>query len=419
MHRDLAEYGPVSVPGDPNALCDRRLVFDSEIDPGMATPRQRYEAVVRSPRDVFALRWLRAKKTPYKLDPKRAYHLFMEFMIGLLWHATLRICRAIRRCSRLAAKRTSTGGISWIRTGMPAWGTEAWAVWPPVWSSRWPSWSCRPWSTASVTSTAYTSGRFEITLLLMLLASTPAASQERAMESVVPALAFGTACSSTVTMQNLSDRPVVVDVEAHRASGALAPIVGHPEIAIRLGPRERSNCKPQIEEETEGAWMKVRERVPAPGLSPVVAISGATECLIGDQLRIVDREVVYPMRNPWFSGDVTDLPGSLVSLINTTERAVKASACYSSGGFFSTPTGTPASAELTPICTTSFEVHIPPFGAREFPVARDGSSHFALKTQGSAIVLEMLRPVGASVKMYKVDSTIQFGSEVPPAPAKR
>lgn len=419
MHPDLAEDGLVSVPGDPNALYGRHLVFDYAIDPGMATPRERFEAVACSLRDVLALRWLRAKKTHYKPDPKRACHLSMEFLSGILWQATYRICCSIRRSPKLAAKRAPTGTNSRIESRMPAWGTEAWAVWPPVWSSRWSRWSCRPWGRACVTSTAFTSRRFEITLLLAMLASTPAASQERVMESVVPALAFGTACSSTVTIQNLSDRPVVVDVEAHRASGALAPIVGHPEITIRLGPRERSSCKPQIEEETEGAWMKVRERVPAPGLSPVVAISGATECVIADQLRIVDREVVYPMRNPWFSGDVTDLPGSLVSLINTTERAVKASACYSSGGFFSTPTGTPASAELTPICTTSFEVQIPPFGAREFPVARDGSSHFALKAQGSAIVLEMLRPVGASVKMYKVDSTIQFGSEVPAAPAKR
>ena len=42
----------------------------------------RYEAVARSLRDVLALRWLRTKKTQYKLDPKRAYYLSMEFLIG-------------------------------------------------------------------------------------------------------------------------------------------------------------------------------------------------------------------------------------------------------------------------------------------------------------------------------------------------
>jgi hypothetical protein len=241
-----------------------------------------------------------------------------------------------------------------------------------------------------------------------------ASGQERVVESVVPALAYGPACSSTVELQNLSDRPVVVDVEPHRASGALVPIAGHPEITIRLTPRQRSSYKLEIEEETESAWVKVRERVPSPGLSPVVAVSGETECLLGDQLRTAGREVVYPTRSPWFSGDVTDLPGGMLSLINTSEHAVQASACYSSGGLFSTPTGTRA-AELMPICTTAFEVQIPPFGAREFPVARSGSSHFSLKTQGAAIVLEMLRPLDAGVKMYQVVSSIQFGSEVPPA----
>jgi hypothetical protein len=64
------------------------------------------------------------------------------------------------------------------------------------------------------------------------------------------------------------------------------------------------------------------------------------------------------------------------------------------------------------VCSDAFDVQIPPFGAREFPVSRDGSTHFSLKTQGTALVIEMLRPLGASIKMYTVDSTIHFGGEV-------
>ena len=271
--------------------------------------------------------------------------------------------------------------------------------------------------------------------LFAVLALGRANAQERVVESVVPALAYGAACSSTVEMRNLSDRPVVVDVEAHKASGALVAMVGHPEIAVRLSPLERSSYKLDIAEETGSAWVKVRERVPSPELSPVVAVGGATECVVGNQLRTAGRQVVYPTESPWFSGDVTDLGGGLLSLINTSERAVKASACYSSGAFFSTPADAPsgahaataAAAELRPLCTSAFEVQIPPFSAREFPVARDGSSHFSLKTQGAAIVLEMLRPLEPTVKMYQVDSSIRFGSEVPggggsevpAAPAKR
>ena len=82
MHADLMEYGPVRFHSDPNSLYDRHLVFDYAIDPDLATPRERYEAVARSLRDLLALRWLRTKKSHYKLDPKRAYYLSMEFLIG-------------------------------------------------------------------------------------------------------------------------------------------------------------------------------------------------------------------------------------------------------------------------------------------------------------------------------------------------
>jgi starch phosphorylase len=82
MHPDLIEYGPVRFAGDPNALYDRHLVFDYAIDPDLATPRERYEAVARSLRDVLALRWLRSKKTYDRVDPKRAYYFSMEYLIG-------------------------------------------------------------------------------------------------------------------------------------------------------------------------------------------------------------------------------------------------------------------------------------------------------------------------------------------------
>ena len=165
-------------------------------------------------------------------------------------------------------------------------------------------------------------------ILPLFAALALASGQERVIESVVPALAYGPRCSSTVTLHNLSDRPVVVDVEAHRTSGALVAIVGNPEITIRLTPRERASYKLANEEETESAWVKVRERVPSPRLSPVVAITGATECVVGDQLRTAGRWVVYPTESPWFSGDVTDLPGGRERLCRQCAR-MKFSCCLS------------------------------------------------------------------------------------------
>ncbi len=82
MHPDLAEYGPVTFHGDPNSLYDRHLVFDYAIDPDRATPRERYEAVARSLRDVLALRWLKTRQSYDRVDPKRVYYLSMEFLIG-------------------------------------------------------------------------------------------------------------------------------------------------------------------------------------------------------------------------------------------------------------------------------------------------------------------------------------------------
>lgn len=250
--------------------------------------------------------------------------------------------------------------------------------------------------------------RPSLAVLVVTASGALSAGQERVVESIVPALAYGHFCSSTVELQNLSDRATQVEVEGHKASGALAALAGHPDNAVVLGPRERSSYKLQIEQETVGAWVKVRERVPSPRQSPVVAVSAAVECVAGNELRTQAREVAYTTRNPWFSSDVADLHGGVILLINASEHAVKAAACYSSGTLFSK-----GDAELKPVCSTAFDVQVPPFGSREFPVERDGSSYFSLKTQGNAIVLEMLRPVEATVRMYAVDSTIQFGSEVP------
>src|SRR5215475_14894152 len=82
MNFDVRKYDNVRFEGDTDALYDRHLVFDYAIDPELASPRERYEAVARSLRDVLAMRWLQTKKTHYKLNPKRAYYLSMEFLIG-------------------------------------------------------------------------------------------------------------------------------------------------------------------------------------------------------------------------------------------------------------------------------------------------------------------------------------------------
>jgi hypothetical protein len=249
--------------------------------------------------------------------------------------------------------------------------------------------------------------------VLILASLGMAAEKGRAVESVLPSLAYGPYCWSSLDLQNLGDRQVTLELESHRASGALVPLVDHPQLNVVLAPGERTSFRLEIEEETGEAWVKVRERIPSPTLSAVVAVAGHTECVSGNELRRAVREVAYPFRNPVFSSDVDEMHGNLISLVNTSERPAKAWLCYSAGNLYSLPGRGRATAELTPICTAAFETQIPPFGARQFPVERDGSSHFSMRTQGEAVVLQMLRPVESGVKIYTVDSSIKFGGEVP------
>jgi hypothetical protein len=239
-----------------------------------------------------------------------------------------------------------------------------------------------------------------------------AGEQEKFLESIVPALEYGAGCQSTVELRNLGAHPIDINVEGHKSSGALVPLVGRTANVVHLAAGQRGVYQLEIADETAGAWVKVR----APSSS--IAVAATTECIVANQLRTAHRDVAFPTRNPWYSSDTAEPRGSLISLINTTADAAKATVCYSSGNLFSVPSGPRTTAGLQPICSTAFEVRIPPFGSREFPAERDGSSHFSLKTEGSAIVLEMLRPLDAGVKVYAVDSAIHFGGELP-APASK
>jgi len=240
-----------------------------------------------------------------------------------------------------------------------------------------------------------------------------AGEKERVVESVLPSLDYGPSCWSTVNVQNLGDRAATVALESHRASGALVALEGLPHMALRLNTGERSSFRLEIKDETGEAWVKLRETIPSPQLSPVVALSGVTECVAADQLRSTAREVAFPIRNPWFSGEAAQMRGNLISLVNTSERPARASLCYSSGNLYSVPTPGRSTPELMPICST-VDVQVPPFASLQFSVEREGSSQFSIKTRGDGIVLQMLRPLETGVKIYKVDSTIQFGGEAEP-----
>ena len=80
----LRQYGcgPIRFAGTDNGFYERHLVFDNVADPADAGPRERYEAVARSVRDVLSQRWVCTEKTYERENPKRIYYLSMEFLIG-------------------------------------------------------------------------------------------------------------------------------------------------------------------------------------------------------------------------------------------------------------------------------------------------------------------------------------------------
>ena len=79
----LRDYGCGTIPFMGNdGLYDRHLLFDTMRDLAATDARQRYEAFARSVRDVLSQRWILTEKTYDRKNPKRAYYLSMEFLLG-------------------------------------------------------------------------------------------------------------------------------------------------------------------------------------------------------------------------------------------------------------------------------------------------------------------------------------------------
>src|SRR5216117_4410840 len=74
--------GPIEFAGTDNALYERHLVFDNLVDLSAVGPRERFEAMARSVRDILSQRWIETENTYARENPKRVYYLSMEFLIG-------------------------------------------------------------------------------------------------------------------------------------------------------------------------------------------------------------------------------------------------------------------------------------------------------------------------------------------------
>src|SRR5246500_4783326 len=79
----LKQYGCGSIPfAGADGLYDRHLLFDNIKDLATVPARERYQAFARSVRDVLSQRWILTEETYARENPKRAYYVPMEFLLG-------------------------------------------------------------------------------------------------------------------------------------------------------------------------------------------------------------------------------------------------------------------------------------------------------------------------------------------------
>ena len=74
--------GPIRFSGTADALYERHLTFDDVVPVADAGPRERFEALARSVRDLLSQRWIHTEQTYTRENPKRVYYLSMEFLLG-------------------------------------------------------------------------------------------------------------------------------------------------------------------------------------------------------------------------------------------------------------------------------------------------------------------------------------------------
>jgi glycogen phosphorylase len=75
-------HGPIPFSGEGSALYERHLTFDRVIAADQAEPRDRFEAVARSIRDLLSQRWLETERTYQEQNVKRVYYVSLEFLMG-------------------------------------------------------------------------------------------------------------------------------------------------------------------------------------------------------------------------------------------------------------------------------------------------------------------------------------------------
>jgi hypothetical protein len=227
--------------------------------------------------------------------------------------------------------------------------------------------------------------------------------------SILIPLSYNEHCWSSVTLTNLRDRIVDVDVEAHDGGGALLPLSGAATMPLHLGAGQKVALRLQIEEaDSTDAWVKVSEHLEGTDASPGVSVRGTSECLVDEVLTTTPRAVAFPTRNPWIEADSGDFRGKTLVVVNAAPTPAALQACYSTGSHVEIPRENGNGARELPVCSATKTLFLPPFGLQLIPVTVESSSTFSIQTRGSSIVLMVLKPQADKKKQYSVDSSISF-----------
>lgn len=241
--------------------------------------------------------------------------------------------------------------------------------------------------------------------LLWMVALT---AQERAFSIALPELQYSRQCSSEISIHNPSPRLVDVTVVGHRSTGAVVGLVDKRSNYIRLRPSEQVLLR--LDVENEDAWAEVSEVVPHPKLQPVLAVSGKTECLDGNELLTASRDIAAIASDPGFTLDHEAAAGNgrVLLVINASDRRLQWSACYSSGTTVSDGKG-----GMTPVCSEALERTLAPFQSSRLAASIEGKPLMRFHATGAAVALQMLAPAAPQVRLYKVESTIRFDEPIP------
>jgi hypothetical protein len=246
-------------------------------------------------------------------------------------------------------------------------------------------------------------------LALLTQSLSSAADVKKSFVSILIPLSYNEHCWSSVSLTNLRDRTVDVDVEAHDAGGALLPFNGTQTLPIHLAPAQKVDLRLQVEEsESADAWVKVSERLDGPDASPGVSVRGTTECLVDEVITTTPRAVAFPTRNPWLEAESADFAGKTMVVVNTSPAPAALRACYSTGSHVDVPRANGRGSDEVPVCSATRSLYLPPFGLKLIPVEVEGSSNLRIQTNGSALVLIVLKPQVGKKKQYSVDSSIVF-----------